>query len=270
MNAEPVQSFDRVADIYDQTRGWPPEAADAIGAGLYTLLAPFAQGERVRVVEVGAGTGRVLGPLTTHPVWAVGVDVSTGMLGRLREKVAASGGPGTAYPVLGDVRRLPLAGAQFDAGIFVHILHLVKPWEAVLAEVRRVVRPGGGFAFGLDDWQRGESEWIETRWGELIGEPENDPPGRVNIAAAATALLAAEGYTVSKHILAQWTSTSTPARYLRYRRERWYSASWRIPDEILFPAADQLEAELLDRYGDLETPLPRSAEFQLLLAQPST
>jgi SAM-dependent methyltransferase len=266
MSAEPVTNFDRVADIYDQTRGWPPDAAATIGAGLYSLLAPFAQGDRVRVVEVGAGTGRVLGPLTAHPVWAVGVDVSAGMLGRLREKVATGGGPGRAYPVLGDVRRLPLAAGQFDAGVFVHILHLVKPWEAVLAEVRRVVRPGGAFAFGLDEWQPGEADWIEERWDELVGYPKGEPPGHVSLAVTASDLLAAEGYTVTRHTLARWSRPTTPARYLQYRRERWYSASWAIPDAVLLPAADQLEAELLARYGDLDTPLSRSADFQVLLA----
>ena len=267
MNAEPVRNFDRVADIYDQTRGWPPDVATQIGAGLYALLAPFAQGERVRVVEVGAGTGRVLGPLAAHPVWAVGVDVSAGMLRQLGEKVAAGGGAGRAYPVLGDVRALPLADAQFDAGVFVHILHLVTPWEAVLAEVRRVVRPGGAFAFGYDDTQPGEAEWIETRWDELIGGPKDEPPGHIRKAPVAADVLAADGYAVSEHILARWTSTTTPARYLHYRRNRWYSASWSIPDAVLFPAADQLEAELRDRYGDLDTPLSRSAEFHVLLAQ---
>jgi SAM-dependent methyltransferase len=266
MTPEPVQNFDRVAGIYDQTRGWPPDVAAQIGAGLYGLLAPFAQGERVRVVEVGAGTGRVLGPLAAHPVWAVGVDVSAGMLGRLREKVAATGGPGTATPVLGDVRRLPLADGAFDAGLFVHILHLVKPWEAVLAEVRRVVRPGGAFAFGLDDWQGGETDWIEERWDALIGETGGEPPGHISLAQVAAARLAAEGYTVETHTLVRWSGTRTPAEMLRYRRERWYSSSWRLPDAVLIPAADQLEAELLARYGRLDIPLTRTADFQLLLA----
>jgi hypothetical protein len=35
---------------------------------------------------------------------------------------------------------------------------------------------------------------------------------------------------------------------------------------VLLPAADQLEAELRTRYGDLDTPLSRSADFQVLLA----
>jgi hypothetical protein len=34
----------------------------------------------------------------------------------------------------------------------------------------------------------------------------------------------------------------------------------------LIPAADQLEAELLARYGRLDIPLTRTADFQVLLA----
>ncbi len=265
MTTEPVKNFDRVADIYDQSRGWPPAVSAQIGEGLYTLLAPFASRERVRVIEVGAGTGRVLGPLAAHPVWAVGVDVSAGMLGRLREKVPA-GGPGSAYPVLGDVRHLPLADGDFDAGVFVHILHLVQPWEAVLAEVQRVVRPGGAFAFGMDEWQPGEADWINTRWNELLGNADDAPQGHANSGTRAADRLAAAGYTIRKHTLAQWTSTQTPAEIVRYRRERWYSASWRLSDEVLFPAVDQLEAELLARYGRMDIALTFTAEFHVLLA----
>ncbi len=265
MTTEPIKNFDRVADIYDQSRGWPPDASTEIGAGLYALLAPFAGTDRVRVIEVGAGTGRVLGPLAAHPVWAVGVDVSAAMLARLREKVPA-GGPGTAYPVLGDVRHLPLAGGGFDAGVFVHILHLVQPWEAVLAEVRRVVRPGGAFAFGMDEHQPGEADWIDERWDVLLGEEDDKRPGHIRLADEAIAVLTAEGYTVGQHTLARWTYTRTPADIVRYRRERWYSASWQLSDAVLYPAVDQLEAELLARYGRLDVPLTFTTEFHVLLA----
>lgn len=269
MTLEPVRNFDRVAAIYDQSRGWPPAVAAEIGANLYGLLAPFAQRAAVRVVEVGAGTGRVLGPLAAHPVWAVGVDVSAGMLGQVRAKVAASGGPGTIYPVLGDIRRLPLADGQFDAGLFVHILHLVQPWEAVLAEVRRAVRPGGAFAFGMDQRQSAETEWIDERWDELMGAAEGKRPGHIGNAIEAANTLTAEGYQVEEHVLARWTYTRTPADVLRYRRERWYSASWQLADAVLFPAADQLEADLRAHYGSLDTLLHYTSEFHVLLAQPA-
>jgi ubiquinone/menaquinone biosynthesis C-methylase UbiE len=266
MTSEPVRNFDRVADIYDESRGWPSDVSTQIGAGLYALLAPFAQGKRLRVVEVGAGTGRVLGPLAAHPVWAVGVDVSAGMLARLREKVATNGRAGSAYPVLGDVRQLPLADGQFDAGLFVHILHLVQPWQAVLAEVRRVVRPGGAFAFGLDERQPGETDWIDERWDALIHYDEGTHPGHISMANTAADVLTAEGYTVRQHTLAHWTYFRTPAYLLHYRRERWYSASWRLPDAVLLPAVAQLEADLLARYGRLDIPLPFTSDFHVLLA----
>src|SRR3954447_5133962 len=69
--------YDHIAPIYDATRGWPPEVAAQIGAGIYDLLAPAARpGAPLRVLEVGAGTGRALAPLVAQGAWGVGLDVS--------------------------------------------------------------------------------------------------------------------------------------------------------------------------------------------------
>src|SRR5690242_7251584 len=77
MSPSAGETFDHIAPLYDATRGWPPHVASQIGAGLYALLAPAAQpGAAVRVVEVGAGTGRALAPLVAQGAWGVGLDMS--------------------------------------------------------------------------------------------------------------------------------------------------------------------------------------------------
>jgi len=128
----PGQSFDRVATEYDATRGWPPGVAAQIGGGLYDALALFARpGQRLRVIEAGAGTGRVLLPLAGAGAWTAGVDISAGMLCLLREKAAAAQLPGAVRAVRGDAYRLPFATHTFDAGLMVHVLHLVDDWRPV-------------------------------------------------------------------------------------------------------------------------------------------
>src|SRR5215212_9953392 len=98
----PPLSYDRVAGIYDATRGWPPEVTAQIGASLYNLLAPAARSGTPRVVEVGAGSGRVLAPLVARGAWAVGADVSPEMLRLLRQKGRALDAAAPLYAVLAD------------------------------------------------------------------------------------------------------------------------------------------------------------------------
>lgn len=264
----PPLSYDRVASIYDATRGWPPEVAAQIGAGLYDLLAPGARpGAPPRVIEIGAGSGRVLAPLVARGAWAVGADVSLEMLRRLQEKQRALGAAAPLYAVLANAHHLPFPAATFDAGLLVHILHLVGDWATVLDELIRVVRPGGPLLFGLDEGDPGEHRAIDARWQELIEDAGGTPKRseREITTAAAIAHLAARGYTAHEHILARWTETRPLAATIEQLRGRYFSSSWYLPDAVLHPAADRLAAELLARYGSLDHPLSRAHWFRVVV-----
>src|SRR6476659_2227177 len=101
--------YDAIAPLYDATRGWPPAVAGQIGAGLRDLLQGAAGGTSLRVLEVGAGTGRALLPLAERGVLIVGLDAAPRMLAALREKATVAPGAGVIRLVLGDTQRLPFA-----------------------------------------------------------------------------------------------------------------------------------------------------------------
>src|SRR2546422_5459586 len=67
-------SFDRVAAIYDETRGLPPRAM----ARVLAVLVDQLQGKRV--LEVGVATRRYAVPLPKSGVRVVGVDISRKMV----------------------------------------------------------------------------------------------------------------------------------------------------------------------------------------------
>src|SRR6185295_11063968 len=119
-----LKSFDRVAEVYDETRGLPPEAEAAIGAGIARELRDVAAAPRL--LEVGIGTGRIAVPLAAEGVRITGIDISPKMLARLREK------RGDIDVMLAEASRPPLRARSFDAALFVHILHLVPDAEATL------------------------------------------------------------------------------------------------------------------------------------------
>ncbi len=103
-----------------------------------------------RVGELGAGTGMVTALLArsvgpTGQVWAV--DRQGGAVARALRRTAAW--PRCAVAV-GDARRLPWPDGQLDAVVSVAMLGEVPEHErpAVLAECRRVLKPGGMLVLG--------------------------------------------------------------------------------------------------------------------------
>jgi ubiquinone/menaquinone biosynthesis C-methylase UbiE len=106
-----------------------------------TLLAGLAG----RVVEVGAGNGMNFAhyPATVAAVLAVEPEQH---LRRLAGE-AATEAPVPVEVVDGVADRLPAAGASFDAAVLSLVLCSVPDMAVALAEVRRVLRPGGELRF---------------------------------------------------------------------------------------------------------------------------
>src|SRR5213593_712689 len=112
-------SFDRVADVYDETRGLPPRILAKAASVLAREL------EAQRVLEVGVGTGRYAVPLQKSGVDLIGVDIAPKMVARGLEK-------GLRNVVFADGARLPFQNETFDAVTSNHVLHLVPDWKHVL------------------------------------------------------------------------------------------------------------------------------------------
>jgi demethylmenaquinone methyltransferase/2-methoxy-6-polyprenyl-1,4-benzoquinol methylase len=72
-----------------------------------------------------------------------GVDLTEEMLRRGRDRVAARGATDRVRLVAGQAERLPFPDQTFDALTFTYLLRYVADPAATLAELARVVRPGG-------------------------------------------------------------------------------------------------------------------------------
>jgi demethylmenaquinone methyltransferase/2-methoxy-6-polyprenyl-1,4-benzoquinol methylase len=122
-----VPLFDRFAPVYDLLL--PDTDSVPLSTGLGHAARPVEC-----VLDLGGGTGRA--GRAIDPA-AVVFDASGPMLESARE----SGFPS----VRGDVRHLPFAAESVDAVVSVDALHHLPAIEAVLAEVERVLEPGGVF-----------------------------------------------------------------------------------------------------------------------------
>src|SRR5690242_4217511 len=135
--ALPVR-YDRMAEVlsFGQNGRWRRE-----------LVRHVARFQPERILDVATGTAGVaiaLAEATDASI--VGVDISEPMLDVGRKRVSAAGLDHRIRLQQAGAERLPFPDASFDAVTFTYLLRYVADPAATLAELGRVLRPGGGMA----------------------------------------------------------------------------------------------------------------------------
>jgi len=92
-----------------------------------------------RVLDAGCGSGPLTEDLRARGAVVSGFDASRAMLDLARERL----GEDVDLRVADISRPLPYADGEFDDVVVSLVLHYLKDWSAPLAELRRVLRPGG-------------------------------------------------------------------------------------------------------------------------------
>jgi phosphatidylethanolamine/phosphatidyl-N-methylethanolamine N-methyltransferase len=100
----------------------------------------------VRVLEVGVGTGLAL-PLYAPDKRVTGIDLSPHMLALARERVEALHLPNIEDLLELNAEATGLPEASFDVAVGMFVASVVPHPDRLLAEMRRVVRPGGHILF---------------------------------------------------------------------------------------------------------------------------
>lgn len=100
-----------------------------------------------RVLDVATGPAGVAVELARRSdAQVVGVDVTAAMLAQAGDVIAGRGLSARVALVQGNAEALPFADGSFDALTFTYLLRYVEDPAAVVAELARVVRPGGAVA----------------------------------------------------------------------------------------------------------------------------
>jgi SAM-dependent methyltransferase len=207
-------SFGSAAAAYERGRpSYPPEAID-------WLLPTGAR----KVLDLGAGTGKLTTRLVERGLDVVAVDPIPEMLEVLRASL-----PDTVA-LLGTAEEIPLEDNSVDAVLVAQAWHWVDP-ERAIPEVARVLRPGGrlGLVWNTRDERLG---WVREL-GRIIGS--HDDPRRTEVMLPAP-------FTKLQRHQVEWTNYLTPQALIDLVASRSYCIT--SPAEVRTTTLDQVR-ELL-------------------------
>ncbi len=152
-------------DVRDAYRRWAG-VYDAVFGGisrparLHAVAAVNALPGR-RVLEVGVGTGLAL-PLYHRDRLVTGIDLSAEMLARARSRVQADGLRHVEALHELDAEATGLPAQRFDIAVAMFVASVVPNPRRLLAEMQRLVRPGGHLLFANHfAAERGPRWWAE-------------------------------------------------------------------------------------------------------------
>jgi len=199
--------FADVADAYERGR---PEYAPAVVGAIAAELAIPPTGP---VLDLAAGTGKLTRALLSQGLDVIAVEPQAS----LREILAANVGP--EHVREGFAEAIPLPDQSVAAVTVADAIHWFDH-AAALAEIRRVLRPGGGLAVltTVPDW--GSASWaheVGTLMASLRPEhPQFDGPPWQD------AVRAAPGWTAPREIRVTTSQPIVPERFVDYLA----SVSW--------------------------------------------
>lgn len=152
-------SFSRSAARYDDRASVQRHVRDRV-LSLALAAAPRAR----RALDVGAGTGALLAALARERpgLATAAIDLAPGMC------AVARGAAPRAAIAAADAEALPFRPASFDLVLSTSTFQWLSRLEPAMAEVRRVLAPGGAFCLALF----GAQTLVELReaWGAAAGD----------------------------------------------------------------------------------------------------
>ena len=223
-------SFDRIADKYDTTRGYPENIMRDILEALDKELR-----KKDIILDAGMGTGRFTKPLQANGYQVVGVDISPRMITKAREK-------GVENMFRADLLALPFRDLVFDKTISIHVLHLIKHWRDALREIGRVTKEEFiSVAFNKEDSPAEEIRNAYDRACEELGHVVRHPGMRERelpdvLQPDDVRPIVLHEHPVDVKSLIQDYETRT------------FSSQWSVPDEIHDEAIELLK----DQFGELD------------------
>jgi ubiquinone/menaquinone biosynthesis C-methylase UbiE len=244
-----VSAFDVTAPAFDRHRALPHGVPEAIRAAILAAVDAASP----RLLDLGAGTGRIGAAFVAAGDDYVGVDLSLVMLRGFPQRARAR-------LVQAHGARLPFRDATFDAVMLIQVFGGMTGWRAVLAEARRVLRAAGAVVVGRTVAPAdGIDEQMKQRLAAVLDEMG---AARDRGNSREQALHALEDMAHgSRSEAAAWNDERTPRAFLeRHRTGARFAA---LPGPVKDEAMARLAAWATKRFGSLDAVVPERRAFEL-------
>jgi len=251
-------SFDPIAGEFDRLRALPAGVPAAIRNAIWGAL---GSDSGARLLDVGAGTGRIGEAFLSSSDRYIAVDTSAKMLAQFAHKAAKSRAPAPAL-VQADGRSLPFPDGSFDTVLLIQVVSGSAGWRQLLTEARRVLCPGGAVVLGrtngpldgIDQRMRSQLAQILATLGVDASRPgagREDADRWLSPSASRTAQV----------IAARWVAERSPREFLtRHATGARFIA---LPASIRDEALRQLADWAVCTFGTLDFPFVEPHAFVL-------
>jgi ubiquinone/menaquinone biosynthesis C-methylase UbiE len=242
------ERYDETSADYDTTRA-------AVGAELVAdaITEYSVNPTNIALLDVGCGSGNFSAALIERVGHIDAIDMSTGMLGKAREKLSAASADGRIAFHQGDIRSLPFPDSAFDAAMVNQVLHHLESGtedgypghREALAEIHRVLRPGGILTLHFcDHHQLQNAFWFY----QLIPKASAAALRRCAALAHLEQYCAEIGFTIVDRLISK-DQVLMGSAYFDGRGP--LDAAWRNGDSIWAMAPTQELADAIAKVEDL-------------------
>lgn len=253
-----MSTYDLVAPTYDEYRALSDDVVERIRA---TILETSGPSSRPRLLDLGAGSGRIGRAFVAAGDDYVGVDLSLGMLRQFTRRADTHGHPPRV--VQADGQGLPFADGAFDAVLLIQVFGGLRGWRRVLAEARRVLRARGALVLGRSVMP---ADGVDARMKERLaailiemGVPSDEKNAREDVHH----WLESTAQGGAGIVAAAWDADRTPRGFLeRHRTGARFSV---LPEPVKDEALRALRAWAATTFGSLDVISSERHVFELRL-----
>jgi SAM-dependent methyltransferase len=141
-----TEVYNIMSEDYTELGGYNPDADLGLGCGLPTQFAKIRKGDTV--IDLGSGAGNdcfIARHETGETGKVIGIDFTTAMIEKARANAEKLGFNNVEFRQ-GDIEHMPVGGNVADVVVSNCVLNLVPNKAAVIADIYRVLKPGGHFS----------------------------------------------------------------------------------------------------------------------------
>lgn len=249
--------YDASAPSFDRFRSLPSGVPEAVRA---SILAAIEAASRPRILDLGAGTGRIGRAFVAADDDYVGVDLSLGMLSEFVRHWRHDTG-GAPRLVQADGERLPFPAATFDAVLLIQVIGAARDWRAFVAEPRRVMRPAGALILGHAVTPPEGVDARMKRQLRTLLEEAGQPSYHMDTRGVVQPWLERKARESSRITAAEWIAQRSPRAFLE--RQPTGARFAALPAAVQEEALRQLTAWATETFGSLDSRFEERHAFEL-------